>query len=226
MRLKRVPPSKQTEVLMRCARKCCLCVGLESDWDVKRGQISHLDHNPSNNAISNLVFLCLRHHDQYDSRSSQSKGISAAEVKRYRDRLHTVIKKQREAADKAMAKTSSRRRLATRKAKRPIPDFDELLQLASTLTLLSEREAEYNRLWHLALRFERPDVALRIALRFLMLLSNREAACLEIFNFLLERGHLQSAEAMLPVFVLLSNREAVRKRLLDAKRRHLENTGP
>lgn len=229
MRRKRVPKSKETEVLVRCARKCCLCVGLHSDWDVKRGQVAHLDHDPANNSISNLVFLCLPHHDEYDSRSSQSKGITAAEVRRYRDKLHALIEKQRDAAEEAMAEISCHPAHADRasgEVKMLPPDFAELVQLASELALSSDREAEYNRLVRLSLKFDRPDLALRIALQLLILTSDREAACCEIFDFLFERCNLKSAEAMLPAFILSSNREAARKRILDAKREHLEATGP
>jgi len=46
-----------------------------------------LDRDPSNSDPENLAFLCLEHHDQYDSRPSQSKGFTPEEVKRYRTAL-------------------------------------------------------------------------------------------------------------------------------------------
>jgi hypothetical protein len=54
---------------------------------VKQGQIAHLDKDPSNNALDNLAFLCLAHHDQYDSSTRQSKGLTIEEVKHYRTEL-------------------------------------------------------------------------------------------------------------------------------------------
>jgi hypothetical protein len=57
----------------------------------KKGQIAHLDRDPSHNDPDNLAFLCLEHHDQYDSRPSQSKGLTPEEVKRYRAALPTAL---------------------------------------------------------------------------------------------------------------------------------------
>jgi hypothetical protein len=53
----------------------------------KQGQIAHIDRNPENNDPNNLAFLCLEHHDRYDSKPSQSKGLTHEEVRRYREEL-------------------------------------------------------------------------------------------------------------------------------------------
>jgi FtsZ-binding cell division protein ZapB len=58
---------------------------------VKQGQIAHLDQNPANSTAESLAFLCLRHHDQYDTRTSQSKGLTIQEVKAYRTELHQAM---------------------------------------------------------------------------------------------------------------------------------------
>src|SRR5262249_33160957 len=47
--------------------------------------------NPSNNDLDNLAFLCLDHHDAYDQKTSQSKGLTVAEVKRYRSLLAEAL---------------------------------------------------------------------------------------------------------------------------------------
>lgn len=86
-----VPDAVQTLVLTRSARRCALCFGLYGDLTERRGQIAHLDHDSGNNAADNLTYLCLDHHDQYDSRTSQSKGIKEAEVKTYRERLYRAV---------------------------------------------------------------------------------------------------------------------------------------
>ena len=85
--------SKQiiTDVTTRSRRRCCICFGLDRDDREKRGQIAHLDHNPSNNTPDNLAFLCLHHHDDYDSRRSQSKGLGVDEVKRYQTELLAFV---------------------------------------------------------------------------------------------------------------------------------------
>jgi hypothetical protein len=69
-------------------RRCALCFGLNASHAIVQGQIAHLDHNPDNNAPENLAWLCLNHHDQYDSRTSQSKGLTQPEVLHYRADLY------------------------------------------------------------------------------------------------------------------------------------------
>jgi len=41
--------------------------------------------------VDNLVFLCFDHHDEYDSRTSQGKGLTAGEVSFFRDELLASI---------------------------------------------------------------------------------------------------------------------------------------
>ncbi|MGF1619286.1 MAG: hypothetical protein ACFCUR_01585 [Rhodomicrobiaceae bacterium] len=55
------------------------------------GQIAHVDQDSSNNSEDNLVFLCLTHHDQYDSKTSQSKNFTKKELLHYRDELYAAI---------------------------------------------------------------------------------------------------------------------------------------
>jgi hypothetical protein len=50
-----------------------------------------LDRDSSNNVEENLVFLCLEHHDEYDSRTSQKKGLIPSEVQVFRDELYAAV---------------------------------------------------------------------------------------------------------------------------------------
>ena len=84
---KKIPNLTQAEVLVQSRRRCCLCFGLNRDDALKKGQIAHLDGDINNNSIENLAFLCFEHHDEYDSRTSQSKGLVRAEIERYREEL-------------------------------------------------------------------------------------------------------------------------------------------
>lgn len=77
---KPLPEAIETQILVSSRRRCCLCFHLDGDLSQKPGQIAHVDRDRSNHAESNLAFLCLPHHDQYDSRTSQSKGITKAEL--------------------------------------------------------------------------------------------------------------------------------------------------
>jgi len=53
--------------------------------------MAHLDRNPANSTVENLAFLCLEHHDQYDTRTSQSKSLTIQEVKSYRADLYKAM---------------------------------------------------------------------------------------------------------------------------------------
>lgn len=91
-----LPKEIETEVLIRSRRRCCLCVFLRGDLTVKRIQIAHIDHNNSNNNSENLVALCQEHHDDYDSKRSQTKSLTASEIKHYRSQLDKIIQRQDE----------------------------------------------------------------------------------------------------------------------------------
>lgn len=77
----------EARLLTEVRRRCCLCVFLERDWDVKQVQIAHISRIRSDNRYSNLALLCIPHHDQYDSRPSQSKGYTPTELKHCKSRL-------------------------------------------------------------------------------------------------------------------------------------------
>lgn len=84
---KKIKPSIEADILVESRRRCCICYGLNRDLSIKKGQIAHLDKNNANNNYDNLAFLCFEHHDQYDSRTSQSKNFTIEEIKRYREEL-------------------------------------------------------------------------------------------------------------------------------------------
>jgi hypothetical protein len=88
----------EIDVLARSRHRCALCFGLHQDSSVKQGQIAHIDHNPANSAYANLVFLCLAHHDTYDSTTSLSKNFAPGEVRRYRTELDIYLKKEKTTA--------------------------------------------------------------------------------------------------------------------------------
>jgi Holliday junction resolvase-like predicted endonuclease len=85
----RKPINKDIEagILVESRRRCCICFGLNRDLKVKSGQIAHLDKDNTNSSYDNLAFLYFDHHDQYDSKTSQSKNFTIKEVKRYREEL-------------------------------------------------------------------------------------------------------------------------------------------
>jgi len=104
--IKRTQTPRQTEkrVLLSSKRRCCFCFGLSNDLKVKRGQVAHLDKNRSNHSFENLAWMCLDHHDQYDSRTSQSRGLSLQEAKTYRDHLYLFLEEKRAEGIKSFGK--------------------------------------------------------------------------------------------------------------------------
>jgi len=89
---RKIPPDDFTaQVLTMSRRRCCICFALDNDDTEKSGQIVHLDHDSANSTVDNLAFLCLPHHDRYDTRTSQSKGFTIDEVKRYRTELYAYV---------------------------------------------------------------------------------------------------------------------------------------
>jgi hypothetical protein len=51
----KTPPETQADVLASCRRRCCICYALQKDQQEKKGQIAHLDGDPSNHDVDNLV---------------------------------------------------------------------------------------------------------------------------------------------------------------------------
>jgi hypothetical protein len=86
-----IPAATEAELLLKSGRRCAICFGLEGNDAVKPGQIAHLDHDRANNKLDNLCFLCQPHHDQYDSKTSQTKGLTEHEVRSYRDQLYAAL---------------------------------------------------------------------------------------------------------------------------------------
>jgi hypothetical protein len=86
-----IPEDAVNEVLIRSRRRCCFCFGLHQDVTVKQGQIAHLDQDRNNIRPDNLAFLCLPHHDSYDTRTSQSKGLTIGEARSYRAELYAYM---------------------------------------------------------------------------------------------------------------------------------------
>lgn len=94
---KKLRDSTHFEVVYLSARRCCMCFCLNHDFTQKPGQVAHIDQDRTNDAAANLAWLCLSHHDEYDSQMSQSKGYTAAELRRYRGLLHEEVERWRQA---------------------------------------------------------------------------------------------------------------------------------
>jgi len=60
----------------------------------KRGQLAHINRKRNDNRQENLPFLCLPHHDEYDTKRSQSKGLTPGELRKYVTKLYVYFDSQ------------------------------------------------------------------------------------------------------------------------------------
>jgi hypothetical protein len=81
----------ETSVLVLSKRRCCLCYCWDEHKGRRKGQIAHINRRRDDSRFDNLVWLCVEHHDEYDSRTSQSKGITAGELGEHRSRLYKEL---------------------------------------------------------------------------------------------------------------------------------------
>lgn len=88
---KALPRATETAVLTKSARRCALCFHLKVDLTEKAGQIAHIDQDPSNRSEDNLAWMCIPHHSDYDSITSQHKNYTLGEVKDVRRALYAAI---------------------------------------------------------------------------------------------------------------------------------------
>ena len=118
----------QTEVLVASRRRCCICFGLLGDLSFKQqGQLAHVDRDPANSDADNLAFMCLEHHDWFDSRPSQSKGPTPEEARRYRQELYDELRMRDERDGPKL--TGDVAPAISARASEPLPVYDDRLTL-------------------------------------------------------------------------------------------------
>lgn len=83
----KIPKEIETRVLTTCLRRCCVCYFVHGVTTPKKGQIAHINKKREDHRYENLAFLCLEHHDEYDSTTSQSKNFTPGEIFHYKDCL-------------------------------------------------------------------------------------------------------------------------------------------
>lgn len=128
-----IPRSTETDVLYASRRRCCLCVHLDGVDIERKGQLAHLNRNPADSRFDNLVWLCMKHHDEYDTRRSQTKGYTSSEVRRYRDHLY----RQNKVSMKALRERATRavELLPIEEASDSVAEKDEFLRRTEFLAV-------------------------------------------------------------------------------------------
>ncbi|MDO8613275.1 MAG: hypothetical protein Q7R32_10715 [Dehalococcoidia bacterium] len=101
---KTIPKEVETQVLVASRRRCCLCYFLDEKRTECKGQIAHLNQNRARVSFADLVYLCLNHHDEFDSSTRLSKGLTPHEVRHHRDELYKKLGTRAVASRRARGK--------------------------------------------------------------------------------------------------------------------------
>jgi hypothetical protein len=145
----------QTQVLLEARRRCCVCFGLFADFGLKKGQISHIDGDRLNNRASNLAFLCLDHHDQLDSRTSQSKGLTPQEVRAFKQELAARVRALNAPAAATKSATAPQERIVDLLADNPAAA--KLLAMLGEPVLPPRTDLSAFGRWRLRFTWEKND---------------------------------------------------------------------
>jgi len=89
----RITTGRADAVLFEADKTCCIC----KDYS-KPVQIHHIDSNPNNNVVDNLVVLCLDHHHEATVGSGIGKGLSPGLIRKYRKDWLEKVRARRENA--------------------------------------------------------------------------------------------------------------------------------
>jgi Leucine-rich repeat (LRR) protein len=85
------PKDIEAEVLVNSRHMCNIC-------HTHRGQIAHIDDNPSNYDYDNLIVLCPNCHGDVHQKGPIMKGFSPEEILKYKSDWEEVIKKSMQSA--------------------------------------------------------------------------------------------------------------------------------
>jgi hypothetical protein len=90
-----LPEAGERAVLVKSRRRCCVCYVLDRKDNVCDGKIVQLDYDLQNTREDNLVWLCLRHYEEYrgavEAPAPKSQSLSEGEIKAYRQSLYDHI---------------------------------------------------------------------------------------------------------------------------------------
>lgn len=92
----RIPTPKDVEadVLFKANHTCSIC----NNPDIGV-QVAHIDDNPSNNDETNLMVLCVNHHDKAHIKSPISKSYKKQELEKYKKNWENTVAQRRKALD-------------------------------------------------------------------------------------------------------------------------------
>jgi hypothetical protein len=91
----KIPDKVTAEILFLCRNTCCICGSQFIPL-----HIHHIDENPSNNEIDNLIPLCLNCHANVHSKSNMGISYSKLLLEKYRSWCINFYKDANEEAKK------------------------------------------------------------------------------------------------------------------------------
>ena len=138
----------------------------------------------------------------FDTIPSQSKGLTIGEVKQYRSQLEALVAKYRAEA------TDIPESLEPKTAR-----FEQLLNSASKLSRIVDRDHEYMQLATLAIAHHEPERAIAIRNR-LTSYTDRDTITQKIICFYCRFKRYDEAEALVPDLYRMVDRDEAYKRFI------------
>jgi len=83
-----IPERVASRVMFMADQLCCAC---HSRGD----HIHHIDGNPENNDVDNLVLLCFTHHDEVTTKEGIRRRLTPGVLRRYRTQLYREVQHKR-----------------------------------------------------------------------------------------------------------------------------------
>lgn len=76
-----IPEKIKNKVILKSSNACCIC-------QTPFVQIHHIDGNPANNEVDNLVALCPNHHTLAHAHSNMFRNLNPSVLKAFRDKWY------------------------------------------------------------------------------------------------------------------------------------------
>jgi len=83
---RKISAQVQQQILFKSKRKCPICF-VNGVTEPQQGDIAHINRDPSNNSLDNLVYLCLKHHAELD----REDGLNVDDLKAARVALYDAV---------------------------------------------------------------------------------------------------------------------------------------
>jgi hypothetical protein len=87
-RRKQIPNRVAEEVIFKADLLCCVC-------ENRGHHIHHIDEDPSNNDIDNLILLCFEHHEEVTVRGGMTRKLTPRLLLRYRAERYRKVEEKR-----------------------------------------------------------------------------------------------------------------------------------